>query len=75
MNSQIHEPVLIFGAGPAGLVLAIELARRQVPCRIIERKAQPTETSRSFTLHAKTMEMFEHMGIAHYFLEDGIKVE
>lgn len=66
-------PVLIVGAGPTGMVMANELARRQIPCRLIDRKTQPTRTSRSFTLHARTMEMFEHMGLAHRFLEHGIK--
>jgi len=73
MNSLDRDPVIIVGAGPVGMVLAIELARRRGACRLIERTLQPSETSRSFTLHAKTMEMFEHMGIAHRFLEDGIK--
>ena len=67
------QPILIVGAGPTGMVLASELARRQIPCRLIDRKPAPTETSRSFTLHSKTMEMFEHMGLAHRFLEDGLK--
>ena len=54
------------------MVLANELLRRRVPCRMIDKRSGPTETSRSFTLHAKTMEMFEHMGLAHRFLEDGL---
>ena len=72
MNAGTAEQVLIVGAGPAGMVLANELARRQVPCRLIDKNKQPIETSRSFTLHARTMEMFEHMGIAHTFLDDSI---
>ena len=55
------------------MVLANELLRRRVPCRMIDKRSGPTETSRSFTLHAKTMEMFEHMGLAHRFLKDGLK--
>lgn len=73
MKSDHNEPVLIVGAGPTGMVLANELLRRGVPCRMIDKKSGPTETSRSFTLHAKTMEMFEHMGLAHRFLADGLK--
>ncbi len=67
------EPILIVGAGPTGLVLAIELSRRRIPVRLIDRKPEPTRTSRSFTLHARTMEMFEQMGIAERFLADGIR--
>ncbi len=73
MKIQQDVPVLIAGAGPTGLVLANELARRQVPFRLIDAATVPNRTSRSFTLHAKTMETFEHMGIAHSFLKDGIK--
>lgn len=73
MKPDQNEPVLIVGAGPTGMVLANELLRRGVACRMIDKKSGPTETSRSFTLHAKTMEMFEHMGLAHRFLADGLK--
>ncbi|MCY4338878.1 MAG: FAD-dependent monooxygenase [Gammaproteobacteria bacterium] len=73
MNLDQHQPVLIVGAGPTGMVLANELLRRRVPCRMIDKRSGPTETSRSFTLHARTMEMFEHMGLAHRFLRDGLK--
>ena len=73
MNPDQQEPVLVVGAGPTGMVLANELLRRRVPCRMIDKRPGPTETSRSFTLHAKTMEMFEHMGLAHRFLQDGLK--
>jgi 2-polyprenyl-6-methoxyphenol hydroxylase-like FAD-dependent oxidoreductase len=65
--------VLVVGAGPTGMVLASELRRRGVSVRMIDKRPGPGVTSRSFTLHAKTMEMFEHMGCAHVFLRDGIR--
>jgi len=70
MSSQ---NVLIVGAGPAGLILANELLRRGVQCRIIDRQTKPIESSRAFTIHPKTMEMFENIGVAHRFQEYGIK--
>lgn len=57
--------ILIVGAGPAGLITTHELARRGVPVRLIERRGRPAHTTRAFTLHARTMEMFEHIGVAH----------
>lgn len=66
-------PVLIVGAGPTGLIAAIELLRRGVRCRLIDRLPVPHTTSKAFTLHARTLEMMEHIGIAHRFLEHGIK--
>lgn len=67
------QTVLIVGAGPAGLVLANELLRRDVRCRIIDRAKKPMVASRAFTVHSKTMEMFENMGISHRFLEYCVK--
>ena len=68
-----EQDVLIVGAGPAGLILANELLRRGIKCRIIDRRTKPIEQSRAFTIHSKTMEMFEHVGVAHRFLEYGIQ--
>jgi len=55
--------VLIAGAGPAGLTLAIELARRGVAARLVDAAAGPATTSRAFTLHARTLEAFDAMGV------------
>lgn len=63
--SSIEESVLIVGAGPTGLILAHELLRRNVPVRLIEKRKGPSHTTRAMTVHARSMEMFEHMGIAH----------
>lgn len=65
MDSKPSDPVLIVGAGPVGLILAHELARRGIPLRLIERRPGPSHTTRAFTLHARSMEMFEHIGLAH----------
>lgn len=73
MTSTSKSDILIVGAGPTGMILAIELARRGINFRMIEKRKEPTTMSRAFTLHAKTMEMLEHMGIAHHFLNVGIK--
>ncbi|MGH8596008.1 MAG: FAD-dependent monooxygenase, partial [Gammaproteobacteria bacterium] len=54
---------LIVGAGPTGLILAHELLRRGIACRMIERRATPSGSTRAFTLHARTLEMFDHMGV------------
>src|SRR3546814_1092445 len=66
-------PVLIGGGGPTGLIAAGELLRRGVRCRLIDRLPVPHQTSKSFTIHSRTMEMMEHIGIAHRYLDTGIK--
>ncbi|WP_368499641.1 FAD-dependent monooxygenase [Herbiconiux sp. A18JL235] len=54
--------VLIVGAGPVGLVLAIELARRGVAFRIVDRLAAPTTESRAVVVHARSLEMMDALG-------------
>lgn len=63
---QTGQPeVLIVGAGPSGLIMAHELLRRRVPVRLIEKRQGPSHTTRAMTVHARSMEMFEHIGMAH----------
>ncbi|MFL6183227.1 MAG: FAD-dependent monooxygenase [Actinomycetes bacterium] len=60
---------LIVGAGPTGLTLAVELARRGVPFRIIDREPERTRTSRAIGTQARTVEVFRLMGIPETALE------
>ncbi|WP_428420318.1 FAD-dependent monooxygenase [Methylibium sp.] len=61
---MLHTPVLIVGAGPTGLMLACQLARHGVEFRIVDGKAGPTRESRALGVQARTLELFESMGIA-----------
>ncbi|MGW1184059.1 FAD-dependent monooxygenase [Streptomyces drozdowiczii] len=56
--------VLIAGAGPTGLTLACDLARRGIGCRVIEQAPGPAEGSRGFTLKPRSLEIFDDLGIA-----------
>src|ERR687893_2734356 len=66
-------PVLIVGAGPTGLTLAIELARRGIPFRLIDREAERTRTSRAIGTQARTVEVFRLMGIPESALEPAVR--
>jgi 2-polyprenyl-6-methoxyphenol hydroxylase-like FAD-dependent oxidoreductase len=55
--------VLIAGAGPTGLTLAIELARRQIPVRIVDAASGPFPGSRGKGLQPRTLEVFEDLGV------------
>ncbi|MFI2228558.1 FAD-dependent monooxygenase [Nocardia testacea] len=68
-------PVLIVGAGPTGLTLGIELLRRGVDVRLIDRLTTPVTTSRSFTVHTRTLELLEQAGIVDEFQEKGLRGE
>ena len=54
-------PVLIVGGGAAGTLLHLELARRGVQARSIDRLAGPSTTSRAVTIHARTAEIMERL--------------
>ncbi len=56
-------PVLIIGAGPVGLLLAIELGWRDVPCTIVEKNVTPARIPKLERCNARTMEFFRRLGI------------
>jgi 2-polyprenyl-6-methoxyphenol hydroxylase-like FAD-dependent oxidoreductase len=63
------EAVLICGAGPTGLTLALELARFGVPFRIVDSAAEPARFSQALAVHARTLELLEPTGITAPLLE------
>ncbi|TKJ80311.1 2-polyprenyl-6-methoxyphenol hydroxylase [Pseudomonas sp. CFBP13509] len=63
MKEQFAVDVLICGAGAAGLMLAIDLARRGISFRLIEKAAQPFHGSRGKGIQPRTQEIFEDIGI------------
>jgi len=56
--------VLIVGAGPTGLMLANQLARRGVRAIIIDRHSGPAQQSRAMAVQARTLEIYSKMGLA-----------
>jgi 2-polyprenyl-6-methoxyphenol hydroxylase-like FAD-dependent oxidoreductase len=56
--------VLIVGARPTGLVLALWLTKQGVPVRIIDKTAEPGTTSRALAVHARTLELYEQLDLA-----------
>ncbi len=71
-----ESPVLIVGAGPTGLALACELARRGVACRVVDQNDGPTpmNESRAMGIQGRTMECFHRMGIADEVLAQARRV-
>ena len=69
-----HVPVLVVGAGVAGTMLTLELARRGVNVRTVDRLPKPTDTSKAITVHARTLEILERIDkrLVDRFLERGI---
>jgi 2-polyprenyl-6-methoxyphenol hydroxylase-like FAD-dependent oxidoreductase len=66
--------VLIVGAGPTGLVLALWLTKQGVPVRIIDKTAEPGTTSRALAVHARTLELYEQLDLAKPVIAKGYTV-
>src|SRR5215468_3088630 len=66
--------VLIIGAGPTGLVLALWLTRLGVRVRILDKTAEPGTTSRAVAVQARTLEFYRQIGLADAVVEAGVKV-
>jgi 2-polyprenyl-6-methoxyphenol hydroxylase-like FAD-dependent oxidoreductase len=65
--------VLIIGAGPTGLVLALWLSHYGVRVRIVDRTAEPGTTSRALAVQARTLEFYSQIGLAHTVVARGRK--
>src|SRR3954471_7860415 len=66
--------VLIVGAGPTGLVLAIGLTRLGVRVRVIDRTAEAGTTSRALAVQARTLEFYRQLGLAERVIDSGVKI-
>ena len=71
MNTAATTDVLIVGAGPTGLMLAIQLARRGVRVTIVDRRAGPSLETRALGVQARTLEIYAPLGLAGRALELG----
>lgn len=64
--------VLIVGAGPTGLMMACQLALRNISFRIIDKKEQRTNYSGALIVQARSIEIFQQMGIAQSAVQSGV---
>jgi 2-polyprenyl-6-methoxyphenol hydroxylase-like FAD-dependent oxidoreductase len=72
-TSVQNTDVLIVGAGPTGLVLALWLTRLGVRVRIIDKTAEPGTTSRALAVQARTLEFYNQIGLAEAMVQRGRK--
>jgi putative polyketide hydroxylase len=62
-HDELHVPVLIVGAGPAGLMMSLLLARHGVRSMVIERHAGTSILPRATGINVRTMEIFRSLGL------------
>ncbi|KAJ5594399.1 uncharacterized protein N7459_000607 [Penicillium hispanicum] len=66
--------VLIVGAGPTGLIIALWLHRQGVSIRIIDEAAGPAPDSRAFVIHARILELYRQLDLTDDLLAAGYKL-
>src|SRR5215831_336475 len=69
VSANTETDVLIIGAGPTGLVLALWLTHLSVRVRIIDKTAQPGTTSRALAVQARTLEIYDQLGLGGAVVE------
>jgi 2-polyprenyl-6-methoxyphenol hydroxylase-like FAD-dependent oxidoreductase len=67
--------VLIVGAGPTGLVLGIWLKKQGIDIRIVDKNEGLATTSRATVVHARTLELYRHLGLTDNIIEGGQRAE
>lgn len=65
--------VLVVGAGPTGLAVAVTLAGHGVTATVVDRLAEPPVTSRAAVVHAGTLEVLDRIGIAAPLAARGLR--
>jgi 2-polyprenyl-6-methoxyphenol hydroxylase-like FAD-dependent oxidoreductase len=66
--------VLVVGAGPCGLAAALELARLNVPVRIVDKNPTATKESRAVAINPRTLDLLEASGATERLLAAAVKI-
>jgi 2-polyprenyl-6-methoxyphenol hydroxylase-like FAD-dependent oxidoreductase len=74
-DAHVDTQVIIVGAGPVGLTLAIDLGRRGVRCILLEQKQAPQFLPKMERCNARTMEIYRRMGLAQKIRDAGFPRE
>jgi 3-(3-hydroxy-phenyl)propionate hydroxylase len=72
--AQIKKNVVVVGAGPVGLLCALQLAHNGIPVTVIEAEPSLTIDLRAGTFHPPTLEMLAPLGVTEAMMEIGIQV-
>lgn len=68
----VVDEVLVVGAGPVGLTVGIELLRRGVPCRVVDRLAEAPPYPKAVGIQPRTLEVWENLGVLREALDAAI---
>jgi 2-polyprenyl-6-methoxyphenol hydroxylase-like FAD-dependent oxidoreductase len=74
MRSSAVSTVLVIGAGPTGLVLALWLSKLGIPVRIVDKAQTPATASQALVVQARTLELYRQLDLADAVIERGHRV-
>ena len=75
MSGRLDCTVIVVGAGPCGLILAIELGRRGISTIVLEESTSPTRFPAANATQARTMEHYRRLGFAHHLRTMGLPAD
>ncbi|MDB5958114.1 FAD-dependent oxidoreductase [Ramlibacter sp.] len=70
--ARVRRPVVIVGAGPVGLSLAIDLAQREVPVVLLDNDCRLSTGSRAICFAKRTLEIFDRLGCGERMVDKGV---
>jgi 3-(3-hydroxy-phenyl)propionate hydroxylase len=70
--AAVRHPVVVVGAGPVGLVAAIDLAQRGVPTILLDDAGRIGEGSRAICFAKRTIEIFDRLGVGDRMMAKGV---
>jgi 2-polyprenyl-6-methoxyphenol hydroxylase-like FAD-dependent oxidoreductase len=73
MTDTFDTDVLIVGAGPTGLTLAVSLVGRGIATTVVDRQAAGANTSRAAVVNARTLEVLEGLDVSRRLVKEGIE--
>jgi len=72
---ETQADIVIVGGGPVGLFLAGRLIQNGISCKILEKRTDIDQHSKSLGIHPVSLELFEKAGIVDSFLAEGLKIK
>jgi 2-polyprenyl-6-methoxyphenol hydroxylase-like FAD-dependent oxidoreductase len=73
MNSTYDTDVLVIGAGPSGLTLAVSLVQRGIATTVVDRQPAGANTSRAGVVNARSLEVLESLDVSRRLVKEGIE--